>query len=129
MKKIYAFRKSILLFALALFITNAFSQATLTPSGNVYVCTPPGSILLTANAPNAVSYLWSDGSTNQTLNVTISGQYYCTVTDVLNNALNSDTSNVTIVSLGFNLIGISHVTCSGNGNGSIEVVEIGRAHV
>src|SRR5690606_27549151 len=51
----------------------------------------------TLDAGNAgANYVWSNNSTNQTLNVTTSGQYYVTVTDA-NNCSASDTVNVTVV--------------------------------
>src|SRR5690606_18041066 len=57
------------------------------------VCTPS----YTLNAGNAgANYVWSNNSTNQTLNVTTSDLYYVTVTDA-NNCSASDTVQVDLV--------------------------------
>jgi PKD repeat protein len=44
------------------------------------VCDPGGQVTLTV-APGYASYLWSNGATTQSINVTASGQYCVTVTD------------------------------------------------
>jgi trimeric autotransporter adhesin len=51
--------------------------ATITPSGPVDLC-PGGNVTLTANAGN--SYLWSNGATSQSINVSAAGTYTVTVT-------------------------------------------------
>ena len=50
---------------------------TITPSGSTTICTG-SSVTLTATAGN--SYSWSNGSTTQSINVTIAGNYSVTVT-------------------------------------------------
>ena len=47
---------------------------------------------------NKSDYLWSDGSTNDTLTVTTSGQYWLRVTDTVHLCQYYDTINVTILS-------------------------------
>ena len=58
---------------------NALPVATITPNGSLTFCAG-NSVNLTAN--NAVSYLWSNGATTNTLsNITNSGTFSVTVTD------------------------------------------------
>lgn len=52
-------------------------------------------LTLDATVPNASSYLWSDGSTNATLNVSQSGTYFVSI-QTLNGCTYQDTINVTI---------------------------------
>ncbi|MFA4851768.1 MAG: PKD domain-containing protein [Bacteroidales bacterium] len=76
-----------------LVVSNAFGSNTLTKTGYINVYTPvvnlgpdtlislPDTIILDAGPGAGYTYLWSGGSTNQTLNVTITGNYCVTVTD------------------------------------------------
>lgn len=67
----------------------------------------------TLDAQNAGSaYLWNDASVNQTLNVTATGTYAVTVTDV-NGCMNSDTIDVTINPLPTVALGNDVVQCGG----------------
>ncbi|MFN5346103.1 MAG: T9SS type A sorting domain-containing protein [Bacteroidota bacterium] len=50
--------------------------ATITPSGPTNICSN-SSVVLSANT--GTSYLWSNGATTQTINVTTGGTYYVTV--------------------------------------------------
>ena len=58
---------------------NALPNATVTPSGSTTFCTG-GTVTLTA--PSAASYAWNNGATTQSINVTATGSYQVTVTDV-----------------------------------------------
>ncbi len=58
-------------------VVNSIPTATITPSGQTTFCAG-GSVTLSATT--ADSYLWSDNSVNQDLNVTTSGTYTVTVT-------------------------------------------------
>jgi len=55
--------------------------ATITPAGSTTIC-PGGSVTLNANPGN--SYLWSDGTTSSSVNVTAAGTFTVTVTNVDN---------------------------------------------
>ena len=57
---------------------NALPAATITPSGPTTFCTG-GSVTLTASA--GASYLWSNGATTQSINVTAPDNYTVTVTN------------------------------------------------
>ncbi len=76
-----------------LVVSNASGSDTLTKTGYITInplpvvnlgpdtlITLPDTIILDAGA--GYTYLWSDASTNQTLNVTLSGNYCVTITDV-----------------------------------------------
>jgi len=60
-------------------IINALPVVSILPAGSATVC-PGDGITLTASS-TATTYLWSDGSTNQTLFVNSPGSYSVTVTD------------------------------------------------
>ncbi len=53
---------------------------TISPSGPTTFCNG-GSVDLTALPNTSTAFLWSTGSTNQTITVTTDGNYFCTVTD------------------------------------------------
>ena len=67
--------------------------ATITPSGPTNLC-PGGNVTLTANAGN--SYLWSNGATTQSINVTTAGNYIVTVTNSPNCSATSTPVQVTV---------------------------------
>ncbi|MGP8216620.1 MAG: T9SS type A sorting domain-containing protein [Bacteroidia bacterium] len=80
-------------------------------TGNGSICA--GSIdLLTANAPTAISYNWSDGGTNDTAQVKSSNTYTLTVKDG-NGCVNSASKSVTVNALPGIKIGNSSSACSG----------------
>ncbi|OFX28023.1 MAG: hypothetical protein A2033_14620 [Bacteroidetes bacterium GWA2_31_9] len=64
-------------------------------------------------APLGYSYLWSTGSTLQTINVTISGDYSLTITDS-NMCSNSDTINVNFNTLPVVTLGNDTSICDGS---------------
>jgi enoyl-CoA hydratase/carnithine racemase len=68
--------------------------ATITPSGPTSFCAGIGSVTLSAPG-GSYTYLWSTGATTSSINVTTSGSYSVTVTDVLGC---STTSAPTVVS-------------------------------
>lgn len=74
-------------------VTVGNATATITPSGPTNLC-PGGSVTLTANP--GTNYLWSDGQTTSSINVSQSGNYSVTVTQT---GGCSATSNVVNVSL------------------------------
>lgn len=67
--------------------------ATITPLGSTTLCTG-GNVNLQANVGN--SYLWSNGATTQTINVTTAGNYTVTVTQNGNCSAVSSAVNVSI---------------------------------
>jgi hypothetical protein len=67
------------------------------------VTIPEGDTLTLDAGPSFYAYLWNDGSTGQTLQVSVSGLYSVTVTDY-NGCTNADTVAVTVT------------TVTGNGN-------------
>ncbi|MGP8217074.1 MAG: choice-of-anchor tandem repeat GloVer-containing protein [Bacteroidia bacterium] len=80
-------------------------------SGNTSFCSG-GSDLLSANAPSAISFAWSDGNMTNTTFVTMAGTYNITVTDA-NGCRNSDSIAVGINSLPLVLISGNNYICSG----------------
>jgi len=85
---------------------------TITPNGPTTFCTG-GSVILDAGA-GYTSYLWSDGSSTQTIAATQAGNYTVTVTD--NNGCSGISQAVT-VTVGTNLVPIitgANTLCSGN---------------
>ncbi|MCF8389820.1 MAG: hypothetical protein K9H12_03945, partial [Bacteroidales bacterium] len=78
----YALYLSASMIYISLFSINAHSQICPPPDrilGNDTLICPDGALYL--NAGEAVSYLWSDGSTASSLLVTLPGQYMVTITD------------------------------------------------
>lgn len=92
-------------------------QVTVNPSapvnlGNDTTICPGGS--LTLNAQNTGStYLWNNGSTGQTLNVTAAGNYYVTVTHS-NLCKRADTIQVTMGTIPVVNLGNDTAFCTGN---------------
>jgi len=72
---------------------NANPTATITPSGPTTFC-EGGSVTLTA--PAGMSYLWSNGATSQSLNVTQAGSYSVTVTNASGCSASSNATTVTV---------------------------------
>ena len=66
---------------------------TITANGFTIFC-QEGSVTLTSSI--GVSYLWSNSSTTQSINVTTSGNYSVTITDSLGCILNSSITQVTV---------------------------------
>ncbi len=78
---------------------------TITPGGATTFC-QGGSVTLTASSGN--SYLWSNGSTTQSINVSVSGSYLVTVTTASGNA----TSAPMVVSV--NALPTASITAGGS---------------
>ncbi len=72
---------------------NPLPTATINASGPTTFCTG-GSVTLTASAGS--SYLWSNGATTQSINVTSSGSYSVTVTNANGCSATSSATNVTV---------------------------------
>ncbi|MCS6990593.1 MAG: T9SS type A sorting domain-containing protein [Chitinophagales bacterium] len=87
-------------------ITSSIPNVTISASGPLTWC-GPGSVTL--SVPTYSSYLWSTGATTQSITVSASGTYSCTVTDA--NGC-TGTSNSVTVTAGSNL---SPVIASSNG--------------
>ncbi|MCS6917197.1 MAG: T9SS type A sorting domain-containing protein [Chitinophagales bacterium] len=87
-------------------ITTSIPNVTISASGPLTWC---GSGSVTLSAPAYSSYQWSTGATTQSIVVTTSGTYSCTVTDA--NGC-TGTSNSVVVSAGSNL---TPVIASSNG--------------
>jgi hypothetical protein len=62
---------------------DAGPPATITPSGPTSFCAGIGAVTLTAAPSGSYTYHWSTGATASSINVTTSGSYSVTVTDVL----------------------------------------------
>jgi hypothetical protein len=71
-----------------------------------------GSVMLDAGNPG-MSYMWTDNSTNQMLNVFISGTFDVTVTDTLTGCNDSDTINITINPVPVVDLGNDTIQCGG----------------
>lgn len=69
-------------------------EAIVTSSGPLILCT--GGQTLTLTAPAGYSYLWSDGSTAQTLTVTQTGEYNVRITQAGNNC-SSTSATLTVI--------------------------------
>jgi hypothetical protein len=74
-------------------VNSAPSTPTITPSGATTFCTG-GSVTLTASS--APSYLWSNGATTQSINVTTGGSYSVTVTNASGCSATSAPTTVTV---------------------------------
>jgi uncharacterized repeat protein (TIGR01451 family) len=72
---------------------NPLPTASITPSGPTTFC-QGNSVTLTSN--QASSYLWSDNSTTQNINIISSGNYIVTVTDANNCSASSSIVSVTV---------------------------------
>lgn len=81
---------------------------------NTAICDPVNGLPLVAHHPSAASYLWQDGSTNDTLIVKAPGTYWVTITS-LQGCISQDTITVTdrIVSLSPVNLGNDTTLCSG----------------
>ncbi|MBL0073290.1 MAG: choice-of-anchor L domain-containing protein [Bacteroidetes bacterium] len=84
-------------------------SATITPSGPTALC-PGGNVTLTANPGN--SYLWSNGATTQSINVTTAGNYVVTVTAAPNCSATSTPVAVTVGSATAQITGVLSL-CNG----------------
>lgn len=71
------------------------SSASVTTSGPTSFCSG-GSVILTANSGNGLTYLWSNGATTQSITATTSGSYAVTITE---SALCNSTSSSIVVSV------------------------------
>lgn len=67
----------------------------------------------TLSPGNFAAYLWQNSTTNSTLQVSNTGTYYVTVSDV-NNCVNSDTINVTVNPLPVFDLGVDFHICPGD---------------
>lgn len=81
-------------------------SSTITPSGSTTFC-QGGSVTL--SAPAGLNYVWTGGSSNQSILVSTAGQYKVTVTD--GNNCTAVSSNVTVV-----VNSLPNATISANGN-------------
>ncbi len=75
---------------------NALPSATVNPSGATTFCQGQS---VTLSAPAGLSYLWSNGSTTQSITATQSGSYTVTVTNGNNCSASSGAVNVTVNAL------------------------------
>jgi len=85
-------------------VVNALPLASITPSGPTTFC-QGGSVVL--SAPNAATYLWSNGATTEQITVTNDGQYGVSITS------NGCTSSATPVSIAVQALPSINVTPSG----------------
>lgn len=74
---------------------NSAFTVTATASGNTSFC-PGGSVTLDAGMYSGAAYAWSNGGTTQTINVTTSGTYSCTVTKSNGCSATSNAITVTV---------------------------------
>src|SRR6185369_16871060 len=72
---------------------NPLPNASITPSGPTTFC-QGNSVMLISSA--ASSYLWSNSSSTQSINVTSSGNYTVTVTDANNCTASSSVVTITV---------------------------------
>ncbi|MFN5417369.1 MAG: T9SS type A sorting domain-containing protein [Flavobacteriia bacterium] len=86
-------------------VVNPLPIASISTSGSATFC-EGASVTLSASPAN--SYLWSDGSTNQDLNVISSGSYFVQITDA--NGCSATSASETVV---VNLLPISYISTSG----------------
>ncbi len=68
--------------------------ASITPQNSTLSCTNPGVLLSASSSSANPGFLWSDGSTNSTLNATQSGTYYVTITDLVSLCTAIDSAKV-----------------------------------
>lgn len=99
---------------------NPITSPTLSPNGPLTFC-DGGSVDLTSTS--ADFYIWSNGSTQQTVSITIGGNYYVTVVNASGCTANSDTLNVVVNSLPIVDAGADQTICEGTnvtltGNGA-----------
>ncbi len=80
-------------------------------SNDTSICA--GSIVTLDAGPGFQAYLWSDGTSNQTLDVTLSGTYAATVTDLFS-CTASDSVVVNVNSLPIIDLGADTTICGGN---------------
>ncbi|HEU4717902.1 MAG TPA: hypothetical protein VFU15_08705, partial [Bacteroidia bacterium] len=105
-------------------VNNCFSSDTVAlavnPAPAVFlgndtsVCDGNGPLVLNAPSGN-YSYSWSDASTNQTLPVTVTGNYYVIVTDNVTSCFSGDTILVNVNTSPAFTLGNDTTFCSGNG--------------
>ena len=88
-----------------------YNPATVVNLGNDTTICQGETLLLDASLPNA-TYLWQDGSTNATFNVSVQGTYWVKVTNS-NGCSGTDTIHVTLTPLVVN-IGNDTTICQGN---------------
>lgn len=96
---------------------NPNPSVSITP-GVAYAC-PGGSVTLTANAPTAVTYLWSTGAGTNTINVTpgTTTDYWVEVTDA-NGCTNRDTMTVNVNNPSGTTCNVLYASPSGSGSGT-----------
>ena len=87
--------------------------ATITPSGATNICSN-SSVVLSANA--GTSYLWSNGSTTQSININTAGTYTVTVTQSGGCSISSSGTTVTIKAAPSSIVNASGPTTFCNGN-------------
>ncbi len=68
-------------------------EAIITTAGDYVLCQGQ---TLALTAPQGFDYLWSDGSTSQTANITAAGEYNVRVLQTSNNACNSVSKTITV---------------------------------
>ncbi|MEL6943116.1 MAG: hypothetical protein AAFO82_10645, partial [Bacteroidota bacterium] len=79
-------------------LDNTFPPPSIMLVSSGCLTTVGGSVTLTVESTDAVTYLWSDNSTNQSLVVTTGGTYSVTATDVANGCENMESIDITPLS-------------------------------
>ncbi|MBI4649178.1 MAG: SprB repeat-containing protein, partial [Bacteroidia bacterium] len=101
-------------------ITVAFNPVPIVNLGTDQQLCDGGSVTLNADT-GFTSYLWSDGSSNQTINVTTTGSYSITVTNSYG-CQGTDMVNVTFIAAPvISIDATSDVLCNGSADGSISI--------
>ncbi len=99
-----------------------YGQVSLINSGTSNVCFG-SSVTLTTNAPFS-AYLWSTGETTASISAGSAGAYFVTVTDSLANNYQSDTINISIISMSLSA-GITDLICNGDQDGEVDITVSG----
>ncbi len=102
---------------------------TVNPNPTVYLGSDTSTCqgnTITLDAGAGYTYLWNDATTNQTLNVTVTGNYSVTITDG-NGCMDSDTINILVYPVPNILTDKTDETCVGANNGSVDLTVTGTA--
>ncbi len=105
---------------------NALPTAIISANGNTTFC-QGGSVILTSSA--GASYLWSNGSTSQTITVTTSGNYSVTVTNVNGCSAASSSTTVNVNTLPTAIISANGNTTFCQGNSVILTSSAGASYL